>query len=193
LQYLEIAMGKLSRGITYQANEHITAAKLYALIDTAVAQADAFPGSPSLYDVVMGDLLSTRAIHVASSPSSPTTNDLAVGSDGLLDRYTGSTWVDLDPGVTFFVTGSGICPEPLGVSTGVYAPSATASIRTTGLAYVRVNSPLSVGVDAHLNIAAAGATALSSTSSSKTDVLAIVVAADTASPLSGNALAILVH
>jgi hypothetical protein len=167
----------------------------------------------------MGDLLSTRAIHVASSPSSPTTNDLAVGSDGLLDRYTGSTWVDLDPGVTFFVnagaftlvtgtpvssdpssaancalwTGSGICPEPLGVSTGVYAPSATASIRTTGLAYVRVNSPLSVGVDAHLNIAAAGATALSSTSSSKTDVLAIVVAADTASPLSGNALAILVH
>lgn len=76
---------------------------------------------------------------------------------------------------------------------GVYAPSATATIQTRGLALVRVNSPITVATNDHLRIAAAGATALSTTSSVLTDVLAIVVQTDTVNPLSGNALAILVH
>ena len=88
-------MARLSRGITLTPNDYVTQAKLHALIDTAIAAADAFPGTPTLYQVVMGDLLSTRAIHVAASPASPATNDLAVGSDGLLDIYNGSAFVDL--------------------------------------------------------------------------------------------------
>lgn len=213
-------MGKLSRGITYQPNEYITAAKLYALIDTAIAQADAYPGVPSLYDVVMGDLLSTRAFHVAASPASPATNDLMVGSDGLLDRWSGSAWADLAVDFVYFVNNTGITlvtgtpvvadaasaanvkllansvgptPDPLGVSMGVYANGATAAIQTRGLALVRVNSPLTVAVNDHLNIPVAGATALSSTASIQNDVLGIVVQTDVDSPLSGVALAILVH
>jgi hypothetical protein len=207
-------MGKLSRGISYQSNESLAIAKLYALIDTAIAAGDAFPGSPSIYDIVMGDLTTVRAIHTASSPASPATNDLAVGSDGLLDRYTGSAWVDLTEDVIYLVnnasftliTGTpviadaasaancnlwntaGICPEPLGLSMGVFPNGATAAIRIHGIGIARVNSPISVAVSDHLRIAAQGATALSSTSSVLTDVLAIVVQSDVDSPLSGNVL-----
>ncbi len=213
-------MAKLSRGITFAANDYITAAKLHALIDTAIAQADAFPGVPTIYDVVMGDFASgVRAFHTAASPASPASNDLAVGSDGLLDRYTGSTWVDLASDFITLVNnssftlvtgtpvvadatsgsncnlwaGSGVCPEPLGISTGVAAPSANATLQIRGLARCRVNSPLTVAVGDHLRIGAAGATALSSTNSVLTDVLAMVVQADVDSPLSGNVLAVLVH
>lgn len=212
-------MARFSRGITLAEHEYITAAKLYALIDTAIAAADAFPGTPSLYDIVMGDLATVRAIHTAASPSSPATNDLRIGSDGYLDRFDGSTWQDLVNDYTFLVNtaaftlvtgtpvvpdpasavscqlwaGSGPCFEPLGISAGVFGNGVTARIQIRGIAPVRLNSPLTVAINDHLRIAAPGATALSSTSTVTSDVLAMLIRADVDSPLSGNGIAILVH
>lgn len=212
-------MGKFSRGITFAEHDYVSAAKLYALIDTAIASSDAFPGSPTLYDIVMGDLATVRAFHTASSPSSPATNDLRVGSDGALDRYNGTTWEDLTDDYTYLVNtaaftlvtgtpvtpdpasavscqlwaGSGVCFEPLGISAGVFGNGVTAKIQIRGIAPVRLNSPLSVAINDHLRIAAAGATGLSTTSTVTSDVLGILIRADVDSPLSGNGIAILVH
>lgn len=212
-------MAKLSRGITFGPSDFYSAAKFHALVDTAVAAADAFPGTPSLYDVVMGDLSATRAIHTASSPSSPSTNDLAVGADGELDRWDGAAWVDLAGNSMFLLNGSaitlvtgtpvvadadlattcklygsaGTCPDPLGVSVIVTAPGATAQIQIHGIAPVRINSPITVAVGDFLSITSAGATALTKSSLVDNGVLAVVVQTDTASPLSGNAFAALMH
>lgn len=213
-------MGKLSKGITFSVNDYVTAAKLYALIDTAVAASDAFSGTPSLYDIVMGDLTSMRAIHVANSPSSPATNDLMIGSDGFFDRWDGSAWVDLTNDFLFLLNnnasftlvtgtpvvvdvaspsgckqypGPGVCFEPTGVSMGVYGPGVTAQIQVKGVALVRCNSPGVVGLDNHLRIPAAGATQLSATSSVLSDVLGIVVGGDSNSIISGVFQAVLTH
>lgn len=212
-------MAKLSPGITLSTNDFLTLAKLYALIDTAIAAADAYPGTPTLFDIVMGDLDSVRAIGTVAAPSSPATNDLTVGTDGMLDRYDGAAWDDLAVDYIYeinnsaitLVTGTplvldtsaagkcnlwataGVCYEPFGVSGSVCAPGATAKVMTQGLQHVRINSPLSTPTDSHLRIAAAGATALTLTTSVQSDVLAIVVQTDTVSPLSGVCLALLVH
>ena len=212
-------MAKLSPGITFASNEYLTIAKLYALIDTAIAAADAYSGTPTLYDIVMGDLDTVRAIGTVASPSSPATNDLTVGTDGMLDRYTGSAWADLAVDFVYlinntaftFVTGTpvvidtsavgncklwnttGVCYEPFGVSGTVCAPGATATVKTQGIAHVRINNPIIVGVDSFLRIASANATALSLTGSVQSDVLAIVVQNDLANVLSGICLAMLVH
>ncbi len=213
-------MANLSRGITFsQTNKAVTPDKLHALIDTAIAAADAFDGTPTLYNIGMADLTTVRAIHVASSPSSPATNDVAVGSDGRLDYYTGSAWADLttefiylinntaftlttgnplvpDPssaGKCLLWTGSGACHEPLGISMEVTAPGATAKVQVSGVALVRINNPMSVPVGTYLSIAAANATAMSSTTSGLSDVVAQVVQVDNASPLSGFCLAQLVR
>jgi len=210
-------MAKLTPGLSLAQNEYLTIAKLYALIDTTIAAADGLPGLPTLYDVVMADLDTVRAIHVATSPSSPATNDLMVGTDGYLDRWNGSAWVDVgnDPlylinsSAFTLVTGTplvadetsatkcklwdgvGACYRPLGVSAGVCAQNATATVITDGFALIRV--PFPTAKDSHVRIAAHGATALSTAALSDSSILAIVVQTDNANPLSGVALAKLVH
>ena len=212
-------MGKLSRGITFQTNSRVTQAMLHALVDSATAAADAFPGTPTLYDIVMGDLSTIRAFGQENSPSSPATNDLTVGSDGYLDRYDGSGWVDLTTDYRYLLNGSAItlatgnpvtgdpssvancklwagpatCYEPLGVCQTVAAPGATASIAVRGFAVARINNPLAVGVNSHLSIQAAGATGLTLSTSSRSDVLGIVVQTDTANPTSGYCLMAITH
>ena len=197
-------MAKLSPGITFATNDYVTIAKLYALIDTAVAAADAYPGSPTLFDVVMSDLDTVRAIGTVAAPSSPATNDLTVGTDGMLDRYDGAAWVDLavdfiyliNSGSFTLVTGTpvvidtsasgkcmlwgtaGVCYEPFGISAGVFAPNATAQIRTQGICPVSVPSSLTLSLGSKLRIAALGATNLSSTGTETSDVLATIVKID---------------
>jgi len=202
-------MGKFSRGITFTPNDYVTQAKLHALIDTAIASADAFPGTPTLYQVVMGDLLSTRAIHVAATPASPTTNDLAVGSDGLLDVYNGSAFVDLTKNVYPFInnhgswtlvtgtpvvvdpSGSGMCtlnsvalafPDPLGVCQSVAGPGVTAMIAVRGMCFALVNNSIAVGIGTHLSLSNAGATMLSGSISVQSDVLAFASMGDLSNP-----------
>ena len=202
-------MARLSRGITFSQNDYVTQAKLHALIDTAIASADAFPGAPTLYQVVMGDLLSVRAFHVAASPASPATNDLAVGSDGLLDIYDGAAFVDLTKNVQPFinnhgswtlVTGtpvvcdpsaSGCCtlnstagafPDPLGVCQSVAGPGVTAMIAIRGMCFALVNNSLAVGIGAHLSLNNAGATMLTGTTSVQSDVLAFASFGDLSNP-----------
>ena len=197
-------MGKLSRGITFQTNSYVTQAKLHALIDSVIAAADAFPGAPTIYDIVMADLLTVRAFDVEDAPTAPATNDMKVGSDGFLDVYNGTAWQDIttdyiyllnNSGITL-ATGnpvvgdpsgadkcrlwpnSGVCYEPLGVNVTISAPGATATIQVRGIAPVFVNLFSFPATDSHLRIPAAGATGLSSTTSVLSDVLGIVVATD---------------
>lgn len=212
-------MGKLSPGITFATNDFVTIAKLYALIDTAIAAADSYPGTPTLFDVVMGDLDAIRAIGTVASPSSPATNDITVGADGRLDLYDGSGWVDLATDYVHLINGSsitlvtgtpvvidpsavgtcniwstaGVCYEPFGVSGTVVAPSVTAQIMTQGIVHVRINSPITVSTGSALRIASANATALSAGGAESTDVLAIVAQVDSENVLSGVCLGLLVH
>lgn len=218
-------MAKFSKGYTFYSNEGLSQEKLHSLIDTAIAtQNTDRPGTPQIYDIGTNDLASPlRAIHTASSPSSPASNDLAVGSDGQLDVYDGAAFQDLSVNFMYLInntsftlvtgspvapdyasaancklwTGTGICYEPLGVSMGVFAPSATAKIQTSGVAMARINNPFTVGAGDRLGILAAGATALSKLTaappSEKTEILAICYQIDTASALSGICLALLVH
>ena len=211
-------MANLSRGITFsQTNKSVTPDKLHALIDTAIAAADAFQGTPTLYNLGMAELTTVRAVHVAAVPASPATNDVAVGSDHKLDYYTGSAWADLsreymslvnNSGITLATgnpvvadpssaanciiwTTSGVCYEPLGVSMEVTAPAGTAKIQVRGVALVRVNNPLFATVGSFLRIAAAGATAMSTTTSGLSDVAAQIVQVNNDDPLSGFCLAAL--
>ena len=212
-------MGKLSRGITFKTNSHVTQAMLHALIDTAVAASDAFPGTPTLYDIVMADLLTVRAFDVEDAPTAPATNDMKVGSDGFLDVYDGAAWQDLTNDYIYLLNnsgsavatgnpvvadataankcrlwfGQGVCFEPLGVAITAAAHGATLKVQIRGIAPVFVNNGIGTPVDSFLNIAAFAATGLSSTTSGLSDVLGIVVAVDAANPSSGNALALLVH
>jgi hypothetical protein len=157
----------------------------------------------------MGDLLSTRAIHVSGTPASPATNDLAVGSDGLFDLYNGSAFVDLTKNTYPFInnhvswtlvtgtpvvvdpSGSGLCtlnslagafPDPLGVCQSVAGPGVTAQIAVRGQCFALVNNSLSVGIGAHLSLNNAGATMLTGTSSIQSDVLAFALFGDLSNP-----------
>lgn len=214
-------MAKLARGITYAENEYITAAKLHALVDTAIAAADGFPGTPDLYDIIFGNFVANvRPFHTASSPSSPAANDLAVGSDGKLEVYSGSAFVDVYKEFIHLINGSaitlttgtpvvadaasaancaiwggpGLCADMLGISMTVCAPSATAQIQLHGPCFVRINSPLSVPGDSRLVLTGAGATMLTRTLTSlSSDVVAMVIQTDNADPTSGKAYAMLVR
>lgn len=209
-------MSKFSKGVTFGTNDFISAAKLHALIDTAIASSDGFPGTPTLYDIIMSDITSgVRAFHVQDSPSGPVTNDLRVGSDGMLDRYDGAAFVDLttdflsltNTSVAWTLvtgtpvvadaasasschiwTGPGSCPEPLGVAVTVAGPGVAANIQFRGIAPVRILAN-SVAVEDFLVVAAQGATALTRTNTSvNSDVLGICIAAEFGS---GVALALL--
>lgn len=212
-------MANLSRGITFSSNEQMTPAKLHALIDTATAASDAFPGTPAIYNVAQSDLSASRAIHVASSPSSPATNDIAVGSDLKLDRYDGAAWVDLTTTIlnlvnissVTLVTGTaviadpasaanctiwstaGTCYDVIGVSTTVCAPNATAAIQISGIAPAKIVNILGTSVGSSVRIATANASLMVSTTSVLNDVIGFVVSADAANPFEFNARIMLVR
>lgn len=202
-------MGKLSRGITFTPTDYVTQAKLHALIDTAIAAADGFPGTPTLYDIVFGDLLNCRPIHVAGTPASPATNDLAIGSDGKLDIYNGAAFQDLTTNVYPFinshstwtlVTGTpvvvdpaaagsctlnstaGAWPDPLGLCQTVAGPGVTAMIAVRGIAFGLINNPTLVAIGGHVSIQNAGCTMLTGTSSVMSDVLGFAAWGDKTNP-----------
>lgn len=182
-------MAKIARGISYAENEYITAAKLHALVDTAIAAADGFPGTPDLYDIVfLNFVANVKPFHTASSPASPAANELAVGADGKIDRYTGAAWADPYQEFVYYVNGSaitlttgtpvvadvssmancttwggpGACPDVLGISMTACAPSATAQIQMHGTCVVRLShSPLAVTPGFAVALYTAGATMMS--------------------------------
>jgi hypothetical protein len=207
--------------MTFTTNDYISAARLHALIDTAIAAGDAFPGTPTLYGIVMGDFVAgLKAFHLVDSPSSPATNELQVGSDGLLNKYDGSNFVDLTSNLAYYVNNSaitlttgtpvvpdpasatgcniyaqaGTCPDPLGISQTVCAPGATASIAVRGPCIAAVYTAILVSSEGdHLSLQGAGATMLTKTTSVGTEVMAFAGPGPVSDPTSPLRLVFLVR
>jgi len=159
-------LANLTRGITFTVNDFVTAAKLHALIDSAIAGADGFPGTPSLYNVDTPSLAAATRLIATVTPGSPAAGDLLVGSDGLLDIYDGAAFVDPSPDFIYLVNGNlitlatgtpvvlnranagqclihgsaGTAPDPFGVTLEQIAPSATGPVAFRGAVFMQIKN-----------------------------------------------------
>lgn len=165
-------MANLARGMTFTTNDYLTAARLHALIDTAIANGDAFPGVPALYGVDSVSMATGVRGIATTTPGAPLSGDLLVGTDGEIDAFDGAAFVNQSPDFIYLVnsgsitlaTGTpvvldrtvagncriheqaGTAPDPFGVTLERINPSATGAVAFRGAVFMQIkNDNLNAG------------------------------------------------
>jgi len=141
---------------------------LHALIDTAISGADAFQGVSALVNVDSPSMASGVRLLSTTTPATPVTGDLLVGSDGEIDYYSGSAFLDQDVSYVHLVNNSGLtlatgtpvileradltagrftihgqagnAPDPFGVTLTSVNPAATCAVAFRGRVQMLMNN-----------------------------------------------------